>query len=148
MRCKTNCPVLLLVAFQLLFVVAFSQSSQKADSLYNALKAFDLKKKTNPSLSDTIKVSLLANLSGAYYQLDNDKSMSFASSQLALSEKINYKWGIANALNMQGGLYDFKGKPDIALGLYERALAINIETGDQLGALDVCNNIGVLYAQK
>jgi tetratricopeptide (TPR) repeat protein len=74
--------------------------------------------------------------------------LQYATRQLALAEKINYKYGIGTGLNLLGTLHDRNGDYQKALPSYLRAISIFEEIGDQQMQTDVYNNIGAMYISR
>jgi tetratricopeptide (TPR) repeat protein len=128
------------------------QVPSRADSLYYEIKKFDASKalsgKTGPTMIDTVKVALLSDIVLSYYKSAPEKALREAKRQYGISKAIDYKWGMANALEMQGNIFEYKRDYDKALKLYLRALSIYNYSGNTIGATDVTNSIGVIYAKK
>ena len=95
------------------------------DSLQSVLK--DAKE-------DTVKAFLLTELSWERLVTGDFRSaLQNADSALALSKKLNYRWGIATAYNRKAGALEEFGNYAEALKNYEASLKINIETGNKKG---------------
>ena len=130
----------------------FSQNTQTADSLSAELKKFDAKKREMgagaPKMMDTVKVKLLSKIALEFYINNPEKALKYANEQLQISEDTGYKWGIANALAIQGTVYDYKGDYDRALKVYMKAGRLYHKMGRKLEVLDINNCIGIVYAKK
>src|SRR5438477_11948152 len=90
---------------------SFSQNKQ-LDSLEALLKT---------AADDTNKVKILYQLSEV---CDEENILRYAEPSLQLSEKLNYKPGIANALNNIGFELKVKGQVEKALECFIRSLKI------------------------
>ncbi len=135
----------------LLFLISgamHSQNYKAIDSLKSELQEWESKKKS-PKLvqADTVMVHILDNICYNYYNFSTEKTFEFAKRELALSEQLNYKWGIASASNILGAIYDFKSDYKAALMHYQRSLKISKEQNNKIGMIDIYNNVGVLYSK-
>ncbi|MBK6834959.1 MAG: tetratricopeptide repeat protein [Bacteroidetes bacterium] len=65
-----------------------------------------------------------------------------------LSEKINYKKGVANALNSIGVIYNKQSDYANALNHYQKSLKIREEIGDKIGIAQSFSNIGLIYKDQ
>jgi two-component sensor histidine kinase/Tfp pilus assembly protein PilF len=130
-------------------VSAFAQQGEGIDSALQALSRYDIANKgKTPGLRDSVKVNLLFKLGRLQTNNNPDKSFQYATRQLALAEKINFQYGVANASNLLGTLHDRKGDSEAALPLYLRAVSIYDKLGDHEMAGNVYNNIGVMFFDK
>ncbi|MBA3682633.1 MAG: tetratricopeptide repeat protein [Bacteroidetes bacterium] len=105
----------------------------KIDSLLSVLKA---------AKEDTNKVKTLYNLSE---ECGDEDILKYAEASLALSEKLNYKKGIANAFVNIGFVYANKGNVSKALAFFQKGLNIQQEIGDKQGICTSLNNMAVIY---
>ncbi len=104
---------------------------------------------TAPSIQerpDSTKVlSLLANAQ-KYYFAKPDSSLIFSRQALALAQKIGFKKGEKQALNMSGEALRFLGEFPQALEMQLKAREINKENGDRFGEANTLGFIGFVYA--
>ena len=98
---------------------------------------------------DTNKVNTL-NLLGKEMELigDFDKGIEYSQDALSLSQKLNFKKGIAKACNGLGNCNMQQGKFPEALKNYFAALKIREDIGDKKGIAASYNNIGGIYFQQ
>lgn len=116
-------------------VVRLTASSLRIDSLKTIL----------PTAIDTERVTALNELAREYRYVSLDTSFMFAKQALTLSEKLNNKNGIAQALRSIGMVYQNQGKYDFALDYLLRSVTIFEETGDKTGLASSYNLIGEVY---
>ncbi|MCG3167863.1 MAG: Photosystem I assembly protein Ycf3 [Bacteroidia bacterium] len=98
---------------------------------------------------DTNKAFLLTEL--AWEQLmtgDFNGSLQSADNALLLSEKLNYKWGIATAYNRRAGALEEFGNYSEALKSYEMALTLFSEMNNKKGMASGYNNIALIYRNQ
>ncbi|MBK8366253.1 MAG: tetratricopeptide repeat protein [Bacteroidetes bacterium] len=128
------------------FFIAISISIQKsfgqkevADSLFKTLKT---------SIPDSTRAKNLVTLSevagwrvGKY-----DTALILANEAKKLSEKINFKSGIANSYNNIANVYYFQENYKEALKNYSLALAIYQEIGSKKGIANTNNNVANIQA--
>ena len=126
------------ICFILLFQFLFSQNS-KIDSLHALLKT---------DKEDTNKVNHLNKLFGDYIYSSPDTALNYAQQALKLSEKINWKKGIANSFGNLGVCYRLKADYPKALDYYLKALMIDEELKDKSGMTKRLGNIGTVYSQQ
>lgn len=131
---------------------ALAQNNREVDSLTAELQKFEEKKAMMgsrfPAEMDTVKAVLLSDLSIATYRINPDAAMEYADRQWKVSKNIDYIWGMANALEMKGTVYEYKRDYDNALNYFMRSLQLYNGINNKLNALDVVNSIGILYAKK
>jgi adenylate cyclase len=128
------------------------------DSLLGELRNHDAKKielgKTVFDIGDTVKVGILCKLAREFSNTsDFDKARQFADDALEIARKITmpdgnegYKFGMANAYNVQGIISQFQGNFSDALEYHFSALNIRKEYGEPKGIADSYNNIGIIYS--
>lgn len=104
-----------IIVFLLLFFSGKSFAQSKADSMIALIPS---------QKDDTNKVNLLNAISWEYYATESSTSLNYARQALKLAETINFKYGIATALNTIGIAYYFKGHYPEALKVYIRATRI------------------------
>ncbi|MFT3909637.1 MAG: adenylate/guanylate cyclase domain-containing protein [Ferruginibacter sp.] len=124
------------------FTWAQKQGQERIDSLTTVLHE---KLSKNPQWADTNKVMLLTDLAYEYYMGDPEKGLEIADEALKLSEKLNWKKGIAYSCNRLGLCNWAKADYPRALELQFRALSIFEETNDKPGQATVLGNIGLVY---
>ena len=107
-----------LLLFCYLTISLFSQNSKNIDSLLNIAKI---------AKDDTSKSNLLNEISATYLEINLDKSLDFAKQSLALSEKIAFKKGIANAYFLIGNISSYKAEYLEAISWYKKSLVIRKE---------------------
>jgi len=119
--------------------IAFSQS-KSIDSLSQIIKT---------AKDDTAKVSKYVELGNLYEEDENDKNALQQYTQgLQLSEKLNYKKGIAISLYEIGGIYYDESSYAKSFEQYNRALQINTELNDSTRMGDCLNMIGDVYRKQ
>ena len=94
---------------------------------------------------DSIKADDLLALSKAYISLDPDKAIHYADSARELSERINYRKGIAYGFKNAGNANAVSGKPAEAIYNWEKALAVFTALGDKVGEANILSNEGAVY---
>ncbi|OJJ22117.1 hypothetical protein BKI52_08755 [marine bacterium AO1-C] len=127
--------------FTLSFLLALSPTfaQQKViDSLRNLL---DERKE------DTLQAKVLIKLSGAYTYVDTEEAKAFADKALKLSQKIQYKAGIANAYRSIGTVYSEQGNYDQAVKTYYQGLKIAEDTQDPRIKANIYNNMGTVFSR-
>jgi PAS domain S-box-containing protein len=94
------------------------------------------------------RVKVLLELFSKYARFDIEKARDYAVQAIELSEKINYKKGIADGIHSLGFIYYFQGNYSLALEYYSRSLKIKEELGDKRGIAQSYNNIGVVCRKQ
>ena len=117
-----------------------SGQNMRADSIAFLLKGHEEQ--------DTAKVNLYIKLALNIYYTDTDTVKALAQSAFELSEKLNYKQGIANSQRVFGIYYDIKANYPKALEYYHKALRIAEEIGDKKIISDCLNSIGIIYTDQ
>lgn len=131
----TNKPLLTLC---LLFLVVFSVTGQKIDSLLAALDTAQAER----------KVKTLNELFRAHLQSDPIKALSYTQQALAMAIDIGDKKGIAASYNNLGVAYRNQGALDKSLEYYIKSLKLYEELGNKEGIGTLKNNISNIYAIK
>ena len=127
----------------LLFLVLFSihcMGQKQGIELIDSLKA-----KLTSSVEDTSKVRLMGKLAFQYYRFDTDSGIYYAKQAISLSEKLEWKTGLAFSYNYLGTNYAVKGDYPTALDYFGRSLSTYIEIGDKQGIAFLSNNLGNFY---
>ena len=94
---------------------------------------------------DSTKVNTLLKLTKAYFNLNSPLALNTSLQARALSEKINYPKGIANATKFVGNSSYRQGNYIEALEYWNRAMAIFDSIGDKQGVANILSNLGVVY---
>lgn len=82
----------------------------------------------------------------AFLQADYDEAVLLDKKSLAISESLNDKQGIANALTGLGVYLSDQGDHASAQEYFENCLAINQELKDQKGIASLMNNLGIVHS--
>ncbi|MBA2611615.1 MAG: tetratricopeptide repeat protein [Bacteroidetes bacterium] len=127
---------LFLLLFCYLTLSVFSQNLKLTDSLQNLAKV---------AKDDTSKSNLLNKISTTYLEIDLEKSLDFAKRSLALSEKLNYKKGIANAYFSLGNISNYKAEYLEAINWFKRSLSIRKELFLMSDVGQTYSSIGYCY---
>lgn len=116
------------------------QGQARLDSLYVMLSKVK---------ADSNKVNLLNDLSFSYYPIDPEKGIKYGYEGLELSQKIDWKPGIASSYRNIGVNYGF-GKSDFikSLDFYNKSLLIFKELNHQNGIAKVYGHIGAAYYEQ
>lgn len=115
------------------------QDQPKIDSLFQVLRT---------SKQDTNKVLLLYELSREFFNSDIVGSEKYANRALFLSQKLDYKRGIALSYTNLGIINYYKAVYNVALSYHERSLDLMEEIGDKKGMAGSHNNKGAVYTQQ
>jgi len=94
---------------------------------------------------DTIRVAVLNTLAYDYYTTDLDDLKVYGNKALALSTRLQYKWGEATAYKNLGLGYLASNANPQALTYFDKSLTIFKSLKDKLDAAKVLNNIGYYY---
>ncbi|HMI07606.1 MAG TPA: tetratricopeptide repeat protein, partial [Flavobacterium sp.] len=131
-------PVMLLL---LLFSIPLHLYSQKqgqayVDSLLTALPKIK---------NDTSRIAILSKVSYVLKDINPDVGLKYGEQALALSQKINWKKGIADSENSLGVNHSRKSDYDLARDYFKKALQIFGETRDKKGIASITASIGWIY---
>lgn len=126
--------------FLLSMCVIQLQAQSRADSLEKVLKTSDK--------NDTTTINVIKALCREYVDRDNKKLEKHAQNMLAISEKIGYLKGKADALNFLGVVKDIDSDFAKALAYYLPALAFAKQVNDKQTIASIANNIGLLEWKK
>lgn len=124
--------ILLILFFSLGSLIC--QNNTATDSMLVLLKT---------QKEDTNKVKVLYQLSE---ECDVKDILKYAEPSLELAEKLNYKKGIADALNNIGYFYSVFNQPEEALKYYTRSLKIQQEIRNKPGIASVSHNFAIIYS--
>lgn len=97
------------------------------------------------NLSDTTLVQTLIDSSYEYSYSDPNHAIEFANEALELSNKINFKKGIAGAHRELGYAFSTKGEFQDALDHFNKGIALSQSLDDSLGWVSMLNDIGTTY---
>ncbi|TRX59177.1 tetratricopeptide repeat protein [Fulvivirga sp. M361] len=104
-----------------------------------------LKQLLSRNTHDTIEVNVLNILSESLYHSETDSSRILAKKAERLSNKLNYKKGLAYAFHNLGTSFFVRSEFDSALMYFERALAMKIEMQDSASISGTLNNIAAIF---
>lgn len=125
--------------FMLSWVLLSAGQNKTVDSLYARLVR---------SKEDTARVRGLHGLGSYYSNLSADSCLVYAKKELALSEKLNYPKGIAQAYILYGSGFGLLDSYDRSIESYFKALDIYEELADQTGLSTANNNLGYMFYQQ
>lgn len=111
-------------------------NTKKADSLLSVIAKSSI---------DTAKINALIELSASLKSTDTKKAFPYAAEALALSEKTDFKTGIARSYNLMGDLYRWESNYVQAKEFYFKAFDLFKELNDQKGMSSAANYIGLMY---
>ncbi len=131
----SNFKSLLIAFFSLAASGVFAQDA-KVDSLQKLLFAATV---------DTVKVSLLNEISACLWYADPNESVEYAEQAMLIAQQNNYQYGLLKAYNNIGVINDSRGNYGKALEYYIKSLEISRDLGDTKSTSKALNNIGVLY---
>ena len=130
---------ILLFTFTPYSIHAKLQGKQRIDSLLREL---------NVAKEDTIKASLLGNLSFEYRTIDPELCLKYAAETKSLSLQLGWKRGLAIGEYNEGLNYKYRADYPKALEHLFKALKYNEEAGSKLGVGSSISNIGVIYQEQ
>ncbi len=93
------------------------------------------------------KISILNDISMAYWHISLDHSVEYASEALELAINLNDKKGTADALNRLGNAEYLRTNYHDALDHYNHSLEIRLDIDDQEGILGSYNNLFLVHDQ-
>jgi tetratricopeptide (TPR) repeat protein len=129
-----------LIILKLSCFTAFSQYQRNLDSLHQLFLT---------TKNDSIKVDCLNDIGGFKVKMhDYNNALDDLLEAQSLSKKINYKDGLANALQRIGILLMNKNNYSEAMDYYKKAIAIKKELGDKKGIADCTSNMGIIYSDQ
>ena len=97
---------------------------------------------------DTLLARIFIRLSSSFLYRDNSKARRYADSALALSNRIQFKSGIAKAYNNIGLLYSHEDNLEVALDYLNKSLSFFSEKRDSYMLAVVNENIGIVYGKS
>lgn len=129
--------------FAVLFLICLVSTgtvfSQVPDSLH---------KKFAAAKHDTVRIALLIDMASAVYISNPQEAIKYCVRSKDLSEKVNYKRGIAGALGWLGFLYGQEGKYDITMDYYKRSIPLLQDLGDEPSIAGTYLNMGSIYGDQ
>lgn len=125
------------LTFCLCRVIGIGQQN-KIDSLLSVIKT---------TKEDSTKINTFNILFLEYEFTDDVKATESLKKALDLSEKINYKKGLATTYLYLGYFAEDKGDSEKALKEYFASLKIELERADKKGIANAYNNIGTVYKE-
>lgn len=131
-----------IAATTLLLTLAFTAAAQKNKPLIDSLE------RLIPKQRDATLANTYSELAWQYRAVDREKAIGYGKKAIALSKKINYKKGLAQAYNDMGILYYDSEKYDSSIILYKEALKIREQEGDDAGRAKLYNKIGIVYQRQ
>lgn len=130
--------LLLLITLNLFQHACFSQEQHFDDSLIIILKT---------AKEDSAKVKVLINIcSEKWKYAEYAEAKKYADAALSLSEKIDFKNGVAEAYNQTGIVYWYVKDNLNALVCHQKALSLYKQSGNKTGISNVLNRMGHDYA--
>ena len=115
------------------------QEQQRIDSLLSELPI---------TTEDSNKVNFLIDLSFTYCSINPDKGINYGNQALKLSQKLNWKKGIANSNSKIGNNYYMKSDNSHAFDYYFKALHLFKELKVKSEQAKVLGNIGNIYNRQ
>jgi len=116
-----------------------AQDQPKIDSLFQQLRT---------AQQDTNKVLLLHDLSREFFSNDLERAMKYTNRALFLSEKLDYKKGIALSYNNLGIIHYYKAIYSQALEYHDKSLMLMEELGNKKGMAGSYNNMGAVLTDQ
>ncbi|OFY86493.1 MAG: hypothetical protein A3F72_15010 [Bacteroidetes bacterium RIFCSPLOWO2_12_FULL_35_15] len=132
---KRFLPVIFYYLFFLFHSLCFSQNAE-IDSLLHFLKR---------APEDSTKVNTFHTLFLQFEFEDDEKAKEYLKKALELSQKIDYKKGLATTYTYLGFFAEDKGDNRQAVIHYQTSLKISEKIGDKKGVASSYNNIGAIY---
>jgi two-component system, NtrC family, sensor kinase len=141
-----------LATLSLLFLTINSlaqlEGQSRIDSLLKALADYPFEPKNKIAPEDTLRVSLLIELSYEYHRVDPVKGINFGEQGLQIANVLKWKKGIASSLNKIGLCYWAKSDYPKALEYNFKALTTAEETGDKKIIATILGNMGLVYENQ
>lgn len=127
---------LLLICIFLNFTYSKAQNNKALDSL---------KRLIIPQKIDTFQVNLLNKIAYLYSASDSANTLLFADQARELSNKLNFKKGLAKSLEAKGNLFISKTNGPKALSYFKEASAIWLTLNDEISYAECLRNLGQAY---
>lgn len=132
----------------LFFVITLSITHSAFAQLQGQQLIDSLRAQIPLAAEDTNKVIMLYNISFTYYSINTDSGLKYGNEALTLSQKLNWKQGIANSKGRIGVNYFGKADYPKALEYWLQALKINEELQNKKAIGINLGNIGNVYLTK
>jgi tetratricopeptide (TPR) repeat protein len=94
---------------------------------------------------DTLKISIMLDISSEYQGKNNDNAIKYAKEAYGLAKSINNSESIVQTLIYLGNSFYYKGDYEQTIGYYLQALTEYEKSGNSSGIANILNNIGVVY---
>lgn len=101
-----------------------------------------------PTVADTSLVKAWIDSSYSLSYSDPDHAITFANRALELSQKIDYRQGVASAHGELGYSKSVQGKFSESLNHFKKGIAINRRMNDSLGWVSQLNDLGTVYQNQ
>ncbi|WP_431198885.1 tetratricopeptide repeat protein [Mucilaginibacter sp. P19] len=106
-------------------------------------------KKDLPLTHDSIQyVNTLNRLGMLMYEQNIDSAFNYAKKARTIAERLGYKAGKADALNVIGIVYDLKGNLQLSLRYYNEAYNLYKELNDTSNVVQGLMNIGLVFNEN
>ena len=105
----------------------------------------DSLKKVLPNAQDTTRVNILNRLASAFWYIDPQMTIQYATEGVALAGQIGFGRGLASACNNVGVGYYQQNKYDEAINWYQKAIEVHKKNNNYTGEGHVLSNIGLIY---
>ncbi|WP_439696670.1 ATP-binding protein [Mucilaginibacter sp. AW1-7] len=116
---------------------------------YCQLKDIDKIQKQLPLITDSIKyVDALNRLGMLMYERNIDNSFYYAKLARAISTRLKYKQGEADALNVIGIVYDLRGNLQLSLRYYNDAFNHYVVLRDSANIVQTLMNIALVFNER
>ena len=126
----------LLLIFYFNCVGASAQNTRQIDSLKRLLL---------PQKTDTFQINILNTLAFFYSTSDSANTFLYAKQSQDKATKLNFKKGIAKALEAKGNLFISKTNGPKALSFFKDAATIWSSTNDEIAYAECLRNVGQAY---
>ncbi|MBA2610933.1 MAG: tetratricopeptide repeat protein [Bacteroidetes bacterium] len=132
--------------FLLLFYGSFSIAQNAGDNTYKIIDSLKLQLKT--AKHDTTKANYLIKIVETLYLKNPDTALIVIAEAEKLSQKSNYKKGIATSYNFIAYIINQKGNIKGALAYYLKSIQIMNAIGDKGGMALTLNNMAGIYKNQ
>ncbi|MBB6112461.1 His Kinase A (phospho-acceptor) domain-containing protein [Mucilaginibacter lappiensis] len=106
-------------------------------------------KKALPHITDSVKYADALNRLGILmYENNLDSTFYYAKRARAISERLKYRQGIADALNTLGIVYDLRGNLQLSLRYYNDAHNHYMTIHDSANVVQTLMNIGLVFSEN
>jgi serine phosphatase RsbU (regulator of sigma subunit) len=146
MKNKSNLNVSFMKKPKLIYLIIFLSFYQICIA-QNTI-ADSLKKVLETSKEDSLKVDLLISICRNEYRSSPDSAIIHGNIALGLSEKLNYRKGIANALKYIGMGHYFLENYTETINSWQKSLSSFEAINDKVGVSNILSNLGALYANQ